>query len=112
MRLKYLVILLFSLYGCSNKDYLTINKILDGNKVELSNGVTVVLENVKPNQENIKILERYLIGDVLVYDTNNDPITKFTSETVSGFVYNSDGDCVNSIIGDVTKIERIILRLP
>jgi len=81
-------------------------KVIDGNSFELSNGVIVTLANVGKNAENIKILERYLIGNILLYDDANEEIKSFSSDNITAWVYNSDGDCVNNLLVGISEITK------
>lgn len=81
-------------------------KVIDGNSFELRNGVIVTLANVRKNAENIKILERYLIGNILLYDDANEEIKSFSSDNITAWVYNSDGDCVNNLLVGISEITK------
>lgn len=105
MRKLLLISVIALLSACGGSNF-TATKVIDGNSFELSNGVTVSLVNVGKNPENIKILERYLRGNILLYDESNEEIKNFTSDHISAFVYNSDGDCVNDLLADVFEITK------
>lgn len=93
------------LFSCGSRNY-TATKVIDGNSFELSNGVTVTLANVGKNTENIKILERYLRGNILLYDDVNEEIKNFSSDNITAWVYNSDGDCVNNLLTGISEITK------
>jgi aspartyl protease family protein len=100
--LLFYLLISFSL-SCGSS-ILKATKVLNGNSFELSNGVRVTLANVEENAENIKILERYLIGNILLYDDANEEIKSFSSDNIIAWVYNSDGDCVNSLLTRISEI--------
>lgn len=107
MRLIKLFIFLVILFtSCGNDNSFSVTKIIDGNTIEISNGITVKLKDVQNTPENIKILERYLKGSILLYDDNNDEITQFSSDQISAVIYNSDGDCVNQLLAGITQITK------
>lgn len=97
-------ILLFLLVSCGNKNSFTASKIINGNTIVLNNGITVNLLNVSNSESNIKILEHYMTGAILLFDENNDEITQFSSDNISAIIYNSDGDCINELLAGVSKI--------
>ncbi|MCX6244677.1 MAG: retropepsin-like aspartic protease [Bacteroidetes bacterium] len=112
---KLFILLLIVFTSCNNSNSFSVSKIIDGNTVEISNGLVVKLNNVSPTAENVKILERYLKGNIYLYDENNDEITKFSSDQISAVIYNSDGDCINDIITGINKIttaEKPIIKDP
>lgn len=90
--------------SCITENSFKASKIVNGNTIMLSNGFTVKLLDVQDNQSNIKILEHYLLGNILLYDQNNDEITKFSSDPITAILYNSDGDCINQLLTGVNKI--------
>lgn len=96
--------LLFLLLSCGNNNSFIASKILNGNTIVLNNGITVSLLNVSKNESNIKILEHYLNGSILLFDENNDEITQFSSDNISAIIYNSDGDCINELLAGVSEI--------
>lgn len=100
------IIMVFFLYSCNNDNSFSISKIIDGNTIELTNGVIVSLTDVDKNQDNIKVLERYAKGNILLYDENNDEITNFSSDHISAVIFNSDGDCVNKLLVGVKEITK------
>ena len=102
-KISYLILFLF-LLSCSSNNSFTASKILNGNTIVLNNGITVSLLNVSNNESNIKILEHYLNGAILLFDENNDEITQFSSDNISAIIYNSDGDCINELLVGVSKI--------
>ena len=102
-KICYLILFLF-LLSCSSDNSFTTSKILNGNTIVLNNGITVNLLNVSNNESNIKILEHYLTGAILLFDENNDEITQFSSDNISAIIYNSDGDCINELLAGVSKI--------
>lgn len=103
---KLLFITFISLFlSCGNKHH-TATRVIDGNSFELSNGITVTLANVGNNAQNIKILERYLIGNILLYDETNEEINNFSSDHITAWVYNSDGDCVNNLLTGISEITK------
>jgi len=97
-------ILLILLVSCGNKNSFTASKIINGNTIVLNNGITVNLLNVSNSESNIKILEHYMTGAILLFDENNDEITQFSSDNISAIIYNSDGDCINELLEGVSKI--------
>jgi len=103
---KLLVISFIILISSCGGNHFTVSKIVDGNTFELSNGVTVTLDKVGNSQENIKILERYLRGEILLYDDANEEIKDFASDHITAMVYNSDGDCVNNLLSGITEITK------
>lgn len=102
-KISYLILFLL-LLSCSSNNSFTASKILNGNTIVLNNGITVSLLNVSNNESNIKILEHYLNGAILLFDENNDEITQFSSDNISAIIYNSDGDCINELLVGVSKI--------
>lgn len=102
-KICYLILFLF-LLSCSSNNSFTTSKILNGNTIVLNNGITVNLLNVSNSESNIKILEHYLTGAILLFDENNDEITQFSSDNISAIIYNSDGDCINELLAGVSKI--------
>jgi len=90
--------------SCSSNNSFTASKILNGNTIVLNNGITVNLINVSNNESNIKILEHYLNGSILLFNANNDEITQFSSDNISAIIYNSDGDCINELLAGVSEI--------
>jgi aspartyl protease family protein len=102
-QISYLILFLF-LVSCSSNNSFTASKILNGNTIVLNNGITVNLINVSNNESNIKILEHYLVGGILLFNANNDEITQFSSDNISAIIYNSDGDCINELLAGVSKI--------
>lgn len=105
MRKLLIISLIFFLSACGGNHF-SVSKIIDGNTFELSNGVTVTLDKVENSKDNIKILERYLRGDILLYDENNEEITNFSSDHITAMVYNSNGDCVNNLLSSITEITK------
>lgn len=99
------ILLIVFLSSCGGSNF-TATKVLDGNSFELSNGITVTLANVSNSPENIKILERYLRGNILLYDQSNEEIKDFASDNITALVYNSDGDCVNNLLSGITEITK------
>lgn len=97
------VVVLF--FSCGGNNF-SVSKIIDGNSFELTNGVTVTLEDVSKNQDNIKILERYLNGEILLFDNNQEQIKTFASDHITAKVYNSDGDCVNDLLLGISEITK------
>lgn len=93
------------LLSCKNQNH-TATRVIDGNSFELSNGITITLANVGNNAQNIKILERYLMGNILLYDEGNFEINNFSSDHITAWVYNSDGDCVNNLLKGITEITK------
>jgi len=105
MRNLLLISLIFFLSACAGNHF-SVSKIIDGNTFELTNGVTVTLDKVENIKDNIKILERYLRGEILLYDARNEEITDFSSDHITALVYNSDGDCVNNLLSGITEITK------
>jgi aspartyl protease family protein len=103
MRKTVIISFILFLFSCGSRNF-TATKVIDGNSFELSNGVIVTLSNVGKNSENIKILERYLRGNVLLYDNSNEEIKIFSSDQITALVYNSDGVCVNNLLSSVSEI--------
>jgi len=103
---KNFLLSLFIISGCGGENSFSVSKIIDGNSFELNNGIIVTLENVGNNKDNIKILERYLRGNILLYDENNEEINNFNSDHIKAFVYNSDGDCINQLLSGITEITK------
>lgn len=103
---KLLTILVTVILSSCGGSSFTASKVIDGNSFELSNGITITLSNVGKNPENIKILERYLRGNILLYDESNEEIKDFASDNITALVYNSDGDCVNNLLSGVTEITK------
>lgn len=102
--LLFIIVSIFFL-SCAGNNF-SVTNIINGNTIELSNGVKVKLDNVANNQENVKILERYLKGKISLFDANNEEINDFSSEQVTAIVYNSDGDCINDLLVGVTEITK------
>lgn len=105
MKKLLLISVIYFLSSCRGNQF-AVSRIIDGNTLELSNGITVTLNNVGNSQENIKILERYLRGEILLYNTNNEEITDFSSDYITAIVYNSDGDCINNLLFGITEITK------
>ncbi|WP_428656033.1 retropepsin-like aspartic protease family protein [Runella sp.] len=105
--MKKLLILsiIFLIFSCSSGNH-TVIKVIDGNSFQLSNGVTVILTNVYKSDENIKILERYLRSNILLYDESNEEIKNFSSDQITAWVYNSNGDCVNNLLTGISEITK------
>lgn len=103
MRLLFISFLLFS---CTGGNLYTVSRIIDGNSLELSNGVIVTLLGVEKSDENIKVIQHYTNGKIHIYDRNNEEISKFTQSNVSAIIYNSDGDCINDLLRKVNSIIR------
>jgi aspartyl protease family protein len=96
--------MILGLSSCNNENSFYATKIIDGNTIVLSNGITVNLIDVQDNQGNIKILEHYLTGNILLYSENHEEISQFSSDIISSYIYNSDGDCLNELLVGVNKI--------
>lgn len=109
MKLFFTIPLFIIISSCEGNQF-TVSKIIDGNTFELSNGVNVTLDKVGNNQENIKILERYLRGEILLYNDSNEEIKDFASDHITAMVYNSDGDCVNDLLSDIAEITNDQIR--
>jgi aspartyl protease family protein len=105
MKKLFFITLLSLLLSCKNQNH-SATRVIDGNSFELSNGITVTLVNVGNNAQNIKILERYLIGNILLYDEENLEINNFSSDHITAWVYNSDGDCVNNLLTGISEITK------
>lgn len=105
MRNTIVISFTFFLFSCGSGNF-TATKVIDGNSFELSNGITVALYHVGKNAENIKILERYLQGNIFLYDNSNVEIESFSSDQISAMVYNSDGDCVNDLLSGISEITK------
>lgn len=103
---KILYISIAILFSSCGRNNFSASKIINGNTFELSNGVTVTLDNVGNNIENVKILERYLKGKILLYDENNEEIKNFKSDNITAYAYNSDGDCINELLSGITEITK------
>lgn len=103
MRNIVIISLILLFISCNGRNF-TATRIIDGNSFEINNGIIVTLYNVSKNTENIKILERYLRGNILLYDKANDEIKSFSSDQITAIVYNSDGDCVNDLLSSVSEI--------
>lgn len=102
---KFITLMILGLcVSCNTNNSFTVSKILNGNTIVLSNGITVNLINVSNTESNIKILEHYLTGNILLYDFNNDEISQFSSDKISAIIYNSDGDCINELLTSVNNI--------
>jgi aspartyl protease family protein len=106
MKWFYNIVFLVLLVSCSIENSYTVTKVINGNSILISNGVQVTLFNVENSQENMTILNRYLQGKLLIYDKNDFPISKFTSDKVDAIVYNSDGDCINDLLTDIYHISN------
>ena len=107
MRFKYLIsIAILLINSCNNSNSYSVSKIVDGNTIELTNGVIVSLADIDKSQDNIKILEKYTKGNILLYDENNDEIANFSSDHISAIVFNSDGDCINKLLTGVKEITK------
>ncbi|HRX97913.1 MAG TPA: retropepsin-like aspartic protease [Bacteroidales bacterium] len=106
MKWFYFIAFLTFVTSCSIENSYTVTKVINGNSILISNGVQVSLYNVENSQENKAILNRYLQGKLLIYDKNNFPISKFTSDKVDAIVYNSDGDCINDLLSDIFHISK------
>lgn len=100
---RYLWLTLIAIQSCGDQDF-SVSKIVNGNTIELSNGITVVLSNVAPEEGNVKILERYLKGKITLYDKDSSQIESFTTDRVVAIVYNSDGDCINELLAEIVEI--------
>ncbi len=96
------ILLCILLFSCGKDNY-RVAKIIDGNTIQLENGSTVVLEGVSKSSDNLKILEKYLRGEILLFDKNNEEISPSTNE-FAAIVYNSDGDCINDLLIGVETI--------
>lgn len=94
-----------SITACSDSRF-AISRVIDGNTVELANGIRVILANVEKNEGNIKILERYCRGEIVLLDETKEEIKAFSSGVVIAFVYNADGDCVNDLLSGITEITK------
>ena len=105
MKKSLLISVILFLSSCGGNKF-TVTKIIDGNTIELSNGVTVTLDKVANSPENIKILERYLRGKILLYDASNEEIKDFSTDHITAMVYNSDGDCVNNLLSGIAEITK------
>lgn len=105
MKKLFAIILTAIISSCGGGKF-TVSKVIDGNSFELSNGIVVTLSNVGKNPENIKILERYLRGTILLYDESNEEINDFASDNITALVYNSNGDCVNFLLSGITEITK------
>jgi aspartyl protease family protein len=92
--------------SCANSNSYQVSKIVDGNTIELTNGVKVTLDNTEKSNENIRIIERYVQGKIFLFDNNNDEISKINDENISAIVYNSDGDCINDLLKKAIKISN------
>jgi len=90
--------------SCNYDNSFYASKIIDGNTIVLSNGITVNLIDVEDNQSNIIILEHYLTGNILLYDKYKEEISHFDSDVISAVIFNSDGDCINELLVSVNRI--------
>ena len=96
--LTKIVVISFCITSCSNPNSFNVSKVLDGNTIELTNGVKVTLDNIEKSDANIRIIERYISGKVYLFDNNNDEISRINNDNISAIVYNSDGDCINDFL--------------
>jgi aspartyl protease family protein len=104
MRKISLMTIVMILSSCGENNF-SATGVISGNLFQLSNGIVVELANVSDSESNIKILERYLTDEILLYDTRtHNQIQSFNSDTVSAIVYNSDGDCLNDLLTAVEEI--------
>ena len=90
--------------SCSSLNTFTTSRIINGNTIVLNNGVRINLTNVSDDESNIKILEHYLTGDILLFDSHGERITNFSSDSISAIIYNSEGDCINELLVGVSQI--------
>lgn len=80
-------------FQCTN-DSFVITKVIDGNSIELSNGVIVSLDGVSEDNANTRLLERYVGVEVYLFDRNNDPIESPSPEEYL-YLYDVDGENIN-----------------
>lgn len=94
MKILKITIIITLFCSCSsNKFY--VSKIVDGNSIELNNGVIITLLEVEKRKENIEDLEKYLNKKVLIYNKSNERITQFDSDNLGAFVFDYNGECLN-----------------
>jgi len=105
MRSKIALIFLFVLSTCTTNKFAVIN-IVDGNTLELSNGIIVTLDHVNKNEENVKIMQRYLRGEVILFNERDEEIKTFSTDRITAIVFNSDGDCINNLLSGVAEITK------
>ncbi len=106
MRIIGLLVLIIMAQSCGNTNSFGISRVIDGNSVHLSNGIIVTLIDVAKNESNVKILERYATGSILLYDRNSEQINEFSTDKISATIYNSDGDCINDLLSRVNQISK------
>lgn len=104
IRLITILVSINLLGACQSVNSFKVARIVDGNSLELSNGVIIDLEGVKEFDQNIMILERYVKGNVELFDGENQEITNLNKSRISAIVYNSDGDCINDLLAKVSMI--------
>jgi aspartyl protease family protein len=114
MRWTCFVLLLLLLGSCESDNFNTVERIVDGNTVQLDNGVSVSLAGVAKNDENIPILKRYLSGSVVLLDARHHRIEDFNSAHISALIYNANGEQLNQMLAKVTKIteKRVVINAP
>jgi len=98
MRWTIQLIVLFLLISCSGSNYYIVSDIVDGNKIQLSNGLRVILEDVDNVSSNIPILKKEILSKkVYLYDRYQEEITSFNNGWVRAFIYDEDGKCINEL---------------
>lgn len=107
----FLMILL--LVACDDDQFLTMSKVIDGNTIQLDNGITVSLAGVSKNPQNIPVIRKYLSGHLVIMDQTRQPVEDFNTDHISAFVFNADGDEINRILEQASHItEHPVTRLP
>ena len=102
-KMLWLAVVFCSL-SCGQGNVFSVMRIVDGRTIALTNGAVVTLENVSDIPDNVRILERYCKGNILLFDKDSNEITRITSEQITGIVYNSNGDCINDLLAGVREI--------
>ncbi len=103
MKKLIIIIIISGVFSCNYDNSVLVKNIINGNTIELTNGLTVKLLGVQNEESNIKILNHYLKGGIYLYDENNYEIFSNQENFISAIIYNEDGDCVNQILSKLTE---------
>lgn len=113
------------LLACNGSNSFLLLKVIDGNTIQLSNGVIVKLKGVQKNPQNVPVLDHYLAGPIVFLNAQNEEIDEFTSDHIEATAFNNDGDDVNKLLvgvsevssespvrlGDAHRNEKIVIKL-
>jgi S1-C subfamily serine protease len=97
MRLYYLLTACFLISSCDDHSFV-VSRVVDGNTIELKNGLSVDLSDVNEDPKNEAILATLLNKKIFLVDENDDRIEKFTSDRITAYIYTEEGEYINLLI--------------